>query len=103
MLNDGARHFWGVLRTVKNDIQDAVWEASGGKDGANAPEAAWRHFRAFEHAGVAGGEGIGYSTEAKNEGGVPESYQRLWMLGRKERRNRRRVEKTGITMELFQR
>ena len=74
MFNNRARHLGGVLRTVKDDVQDTVWEAGGFENGANGPEAAWGHFRAFEDAGVAGGKGVRYGAEAEDIRSIPKSH-----------------------------
>ena len=71
VLDDGAGHGGGVGGAAVDDVDDAVGEARRLQDGADDPEGAGGQLGAFEDAGVAGGDGVGYGAEAEDERRVP--------------------------------
>ena len=71
VLDYGGCDGGGVGAAGVDDVDDAGGQAGGLEDGADGPEGAGGELGAFEDAGVAGGDGVGYGAEAEDVGGVP--------------------------------
>ena len=77
VFDDCAGDFGGVLSAMENYIEDASGKTGFLHDGANGPEATGGELGAFEDAGVAGCESVGYGAEAEDVGSVPAEFSNL--------------------------
>ena len=77
MFDDCAGDFGSVLSAVENHVEDASRKTGFLHDGANGPEATGRELGAFEDAGIAGCESVGYGAEAEDVGSIPGEFSIL--------------------------
>ena len=77
VFDDCAGHFCGVLSAMEDYVEDASRKTGFLHDGANGPEATGGELRAFEYAGVATCESVGYGAEAEDVGSVPGDFSIL--------------------------
>ena len=74
VFDDCAGDFCGVLSAMEDYVEDASRKTGFLHDGANGPEATGRELGAFEDAGVAACESVGYGAEAEDVGSVPGDF-----------------------------
>ncbi len=77
VFDNCAGDFGGVLSAMEDYVKDASRKTGFLHDGANGPEATGGELGAFEDAGVAGCESVGYGTEAEDVGSVPGEFSIL--------------------------